>query len=264
MSDKDRRKLTGLFRYCQVYHIRPQPDEELVASVVTERLNRRQMRILHTLLEEIQDNARLEFVDVIEPQEACLRYLWYEDVHEQLAVTERTVLLVHLGYGHTLMIPWDHCQQPSSASLVRAPGMIEIDRAVAMYAGRTGAERTVGEDELLLYAQRARRAFEPNQDAVKVLGAELSADVYCDIIREQVQEIAERLARCLQAQAKAKNEVEEILLVGEGTAFAPVVDALRSARVRVPIRTLPQPIYAAARGAASKSFRAKNPELEVR
>ena len=43
---EDRRKLTGLFRYCQVYHIRPQPDEELVASVVMERLARRQMRSL--------------------------------------------------------------------------------------------------------------------------------------------------------------------------------------------------------------------------
>ncbi|RLC77372.1 MAG: hypothetical protein DRJ03_26960, partial [Chloroflexi bacterium] len=60
------------------------------------------------------------------------------------------------------------------------------------------------------------------------------------------------------------NPVDEILLVGEGTAFRPVVEAMQATRVDVPMRTLPKPTYAAARGAASKSWSAKNPDSEVR
>jgi len=262
MTNDDRRKLAGLFRYCQVYHIRPQPDETLVATVVTERLNSRERCTVQALLEQIASDARLEFVDVIEPEEACLRYLWYEDVHQKLNVENRMVLLIHLGYARTLMIPWDHCQPVDQSAL--ALGMLEIDRGVAMYAGRKGMGRTVGEDELLLYAQRVRRAFEPGQASVKIMDAELETSVYLQIIKEQVSDIANRLERFLHDSAGRMKPVDEILLVGEGTAFPPVVEAMQTARVDVPMRTLPQPTYAVARGAASKSWRAKNPDSEVR
>jgi hypothetical protein len=262
ITDDDQRKLAGLFRYCQVYHIRPQPDETLVATVVTERLNSRERRILKTLLKQIASDARLEFADVIEPEEACLRYLWYESVHQKLNVESKMVLLIHLGYARTLMIPWDHCQAINQSA--RAPGMLEIDRGVAMYAGRMGMGKTVGEDELLLYAQRARRAFEPGQPSVKIVDAELESSVYLKIIKEQVSDITSRVERFLRDSAGRMNPVDEILLVGEGTAFSPVVEAMQMAHVDVPMRTLPQPTYAAARGAASKSWRAKNKDSEVR
>lgn len=262
MTNEDSRKLAGLFRYCKVYHIRPQPDETLVATVVTERLNSRERRIFQTLLEQIASDVRLDFVDVIEPEEACLRYLWYEDVHQKLNVENKMILLIHLGYARTLMIPWDHCQTVNQSAL--APGMLEIDRGVAMYAGRMGMGKTIGEDELLLYAQRARRAFEPGQPSVKIADAELQPSVYLGIIKEQVSDIASRLECFPHDSAGRMNPVDEILLVGEGTAFPPVVEAMQTARVDVPMRTLPQPTYAAARGAASKSWRARNPNVEVR
>ena len=262
MTNDDRRKLAGLFRYCQVYHIRPQPDETLVATVVTERLNSRERRILKTLLEQIASDARLEFADIIEPEEACLRYLWYEEVHQKLNVENKMVLLIHLGYACTLMIPWDHCQPVDQSAL--APGMLEIDRGVAMHAGRMGLGKTVGEDELLLYAQRARRAFEPGQSSVKIVDAELETLVYLEIIKEQVSDIANRLERFLRDSASRMNPVDEILLMGEGAAFPPVVEAMQAARVGVPMHDLPQPTDAAARGAASKSWRARNKDSEVR
>jgi len=262
MTTKDRGNLARLFRYCQVFHIRPQRDETLVATVVTERLNSQQRRAVQTLFEQIASNANLEFVDVIEPKEACLRYLWYEDVRQKLDVENKVILLIHLGYARTLMIPWDHCQPVNQSAL--APGMLEIDRGVAMYAGRMGMEKTVGEDELLLYAQRARRAFEPSQPLVKIVDAELDTLVYLEIIKEQVSDIADRLERFLRDSAGRMNPVDEILLVGEGTAFQPVVEAMQTAQVNIPMRTLPQPTYAAARGAASKSWKAKNLDSEVR
>jgi len=262
LTGKDRFKLASLFRYCRVFHIRPQPDETLVATVVTERLNSRQRRVLQTLFEQIASDAKLEFIDVIEPEEACLRYLWYEDVRQKLDVENKMILLIHLGYARTLMIPWDHCQSVNQSAL--APGMLEIDRGVAMYAGRMGMERTIGMDELLLYAQRARRAFEPGQSSVKIVDAELETPVYLEIIKEQVSDIANRLERFLRDSAGRMSPVNEIVLVGEGTAFRPVVEAMQAARVDVPMRTLPQPTYAAARGAASKSWRTKTPDSEVR
>ena len=262
MTSEDRYKLAGLFRYCKVYHIRPQLDETLVVTVVTERLNSRERCVFQTLLEQIASDVRLQFVDVIEPEEACLRYLWYEDVHQELGVEDKTVLLVHLGYARTLMIPWEHCQTVSQSAL--APGMLDIDQAIAMYAGRMGMDRTVGMDELLLYAQRARSAFEPNQSSVKINDAELETPVYLEIIKEQVSDIAYRLEHFLHDSATRMSPVDEIILVGEGTAFPPVVEAMQVARVDVPMRTLPQPTYAAVRGAASKSWRARNPDAEVR
>ena len=147
---------------------------------------------------------------------------------------------------------------------MKSVGMLEIDRGVAMYAGRMGMGKTVGEDELLLYAQRARRAFEPGQPSVKIVDAELESSVYLKIIKEQVSDITSRLERFLRDSAGRMNPVDEILLVGEGTAFSPVVEAMQMAHVDVPMRTLPQPTYAAARGAASKSWRAKNKDSEVR
>lgn len=262
VTNDDRRKLAGLFRYCRVYHIRPQPDETLVATVVTEELNKRERRIIKTLLQQIASEARLEFADVIDPEEACQRYLWYEDVHQKLNVAEKMVLLIHLGYARTLMIPWDHCQPVGQSAL--APGMLEIDRGVAVHAGRMGLGKTVGEDELLLYGQRARRAFEPGQSLVKIVDAELEASVYLEIIKEQVYALANRLEQFLRDSASRMNPVDEILLVGEGAAFPPVVQAMQTARVGVSMRDLTQPTYAAARGAASKSWRAKNRDSEVR
>jgi len=262
MTTEDQVKLAGLFRYCQVFHIRPQRDETLVATVVTERLNSQQRRAVQTLFEQIASDAKLKFVDVIEPEEACLRYLWHEDVRQKLDVENKVILLIHLGYARTLMIPWDHCQSVNQSAL--APGMLEIDRGVATYAGRMGMKKTIGMDELLLYAQRARRAFEPGQPSVKVVDAELETPVYLEIIKERVSDIANRLERFLRDSAGRMNPVNEIVLVGEGTAFQPVVEAMQAARVDVPMRTLPQPTYAAARGAASKSWSAKNPDSEVR
>ena len=119
-------------------------------------------------------------------------------------------------------------------------------------------------DELLLYAQRARRAFEPGQPYVKIVDAELETPDYLEIINEQVSDITNRLERFLRDSAGRMNPVNEIVLVGEGTEFRPVVEAMQCARVDVPIRTLPQPTYAAARGAASKSWSVKNPDSEVR
>ena len=262
MTTNDQVKLAGLFRYCQVFHIRPQRDETLVATVVAERLNSQQRRIVQTLFEQIAPDAKLEFVDVIKPEEACLRYLWYEDVRQKLKVENKMVLLIYLGYARTLMIPWDHCQSVNQSAL--APGMLEIDRGVATYTGQMGMKKTIGMDELLLYAQRARRAFEPGQSSVKVVDAELETPVYLEIIKEQVSDIANRLERFLHDSADRMSPVDEILLMGEGTAFQPVVEAMQTAQVDIPMRTLPQPTYAAARGAASKSWKAKNPDSEVR
>ena len=136
--------------------------------------------------------------------------------------------------------------------------MMEIDRGITRRAGQMGMGRTVGMDELLLYAQRARRAFEPDQPSVKIVDVELDTSEYLAIIKEQVSDIAHRLERALRDWEGRMNRVDEILLVGEGAAFPPVVEAMKTARVDVPIRDLPQPTYAAARGAASKSWRGKN------
>jgi len=262
MTDDERSKLTHLFRYFQVYHIRPQSDEKLVATVVVEQLKSQQLCVVKTILEQIADEAKLEFLDVIDPEEACLRYLWYEDVHQKLNVEDKMVLLIHLGYARTLMIPWDHCREVEPSML--APGMMAIDRGIMEYAGQMGIGKTVGVDELSLYAQRARRAFEPDQPSVKIVDAELDTSVYLAIIKEQVSDIAHRLERALHDSEGRMNRVDEILLVGEGAAFPPVVEAMRTARVDVPMLFLRQPTYAAARGAASKSWRGKNQEAEVR
>jgi hypothetical protein len=205
----------------------------------------------------------LDFVDVIEPDEACLRYLWYEDVHQGVRAADKRILLVHLGYRHTTLISWNRCQAVEDSAL--APGMLEIDRGVAMYAGKMGMGKTVGMDELLLYAQRARRSFELSQASVKIVDNDVDTSVYLDIIREGVGDIALRLQRFLSNSVSRKKPIDQIFLTGEGAAFAPVVDAFQSAKASVPMHyDRPQPTYAAARGAAAKSWAAKNQDSEVR
>ena len=265
MVNEERNKLARLFRYCQVSHIRPQHDEELVITVATERLNNRQRRAVQTLFEQISTtNTQIEFVDVIEPEEASLRYLWYESVRQNLDVENKMIMLIHLGYARTLMVPWDHCKSVNQSAV--APGMLEIDKGIATYAERKGMKRTVGMDEMLLYSQRARRAFEVGQSSVKVVNIELENSVYLDIIEERVSDITNRFKQFLNDSADRMNPIDEILLVGEGTAFQPVVDAMKkiALQVNIPIRTLPQPTYAVARGAASKSWQSKNQNSEVR
>ncbi|NJN99261.1 MAG: hypothetical protein HC875_36795 [Anaerolineales bacterium] len=261
-SDDDQQKLANLFRYCQSSHIRPQPDETLVATLVVEQLSSEDRTAIEQTLKQLSKKAKLEFIDVTEPEEACLRYLWYEDVHQQLEVEHKMVVLVHLGYSRTFMIPWDHGKLNDQTTM--APGMLEIDRAVAMHAGRTGMSKTVGQDELLLYAQRARRGFDPDQNSVKILDAELETPIYLNIIQEQVTEISRRLERLLRNLKHWSRPVDEVLLAGEGIEFAPVRDALQSASQGIPMRFLPQPTYAMARGAASKSWKARNRDVELR
>ena len=263
LTDDDRRKLAGLFRYCQVFHIRPQPDETLVATVVTERLKQEERQAVQQFLLPMASDAGLDFVDVIEPDEACLRYLWYEDVHQGVRAADKRILLVHLGYRHTTLISWNRCQAVEDSAL--APGMLEIDRGVAMYAGKMGMGKTVGMDELLLYAQRARRSFELSQASVKIVDNDVDTSVYLDIIREGVGDIALRLQRFLSNSVSRKKPIDQIFLTGEGAAFAPVVDAFQLAKASVPMHyDRPQPTYAAARGAAAKSWAAKNQDSEVR
>ena len=261
MTARDRDRLAHLLGHCQVYHIRPRRDETLVVTLVTEGLISRQRDALLTLLEQIAPDTGLEFVDVIEPKEACLRYLWYEDVRQNLDVENKMILLIHLGYTLTLMVPWNHCQLINRT--VKAPGMLEIDRSVAGYVRQMMGDKTIGMNELLLYAQRARSAFKSSQPSVKVADFELERPAYQDIIKRQVYDITDRLERLLCDPDGVR--VDEIVLSGEGASFQPVIEAIGELScVDVPMHVLPQPTYAAAKGAASKSWLVKNPDAEVR
>jgi hypothetical protein len=262
ITSKEQGKLAKLFRYCQVYHIRPQSDEDLIATVAVEQLTSRQRAVFRALLEQVAPEAAIAFVDVIDPEEAGLRYLWYEDSRQHLGVEQRMVLLVNLGYARTLLTPWYRCQEVSQSAL--APGMLEIDRGIAMYAGSQGMNRTIGMEELLLYAQRARRAFTSNQPTVRVVERKIERSTYVDIIQERVTDIVTQLERFVRSLAKRAHPVDEILLIGEGADFPPVRKALQTACTDIPTRFLPQAIYSVARGAASKSWRSQNPDAEVR
>ena len=133
---------------------------------------------------------------------------------------------------------------------VQAPGMRQLDEAVARYAGRLGFGRTIGMDELMLYTQRARRSSVPEQREIAIVNKTIPVTEYVEIIREQVNEIAVRLGEVTRPHAR-KRLLDEILVVGEGTAFAPVSEALQAACRKVPMRVLDEPVFAVAKGAAA-------------
>lgn len=262
MTYRDRRKLSGLFRHFRLLHIQPQPGETLVTTVVIEGLNAQQRRILRMLLERITAGLGLEFIDVIEPEEASLRYLWYEDARLDLNVEDSLVLLVHLGYARTLMLLWDHCQTVESSA--QTLGMQAVDWHVAARVERM--EKAIRGNGLPLYTQRARRAFElsePDQASLKIADVDVENSLYRKIVREPASDIASRL-EVFARSADQQNQVDEILLTGEGAAFPLIRKAIEELSWDAPMRVLPHPSHAAARGAASKSWRAKNLNSEIR
>jgi len=264
LSDESRTRLARLFRYCQVYHIHPQPDEQLHAVAVFERLNRTQCdEILDILKRQVSSEARISFVGTADTEEACLQYLWYEyeGAPETLELKDKRVLLVDLGYDRTIMTPWDKAEtvEPN----VQAPGMRQLDEAVARYAGRLGFGRTIGMDELMLYAQRARRAFVPGQSEASIVNRLIPSTEYVAVIREQANEIAVRLGEVTRPHAR-KHPLDEILLVGEGTAFSPIIDTLQAAHWNVPMRVLDEPVFAVAKGAAAYCWELINSKQEER
>jgi len=251
LSGESRARLAKLFRYCQVYHIHPQPDERLYAVVTFERLSHTQCEdMLAILKQQVSSEARIGFVGTVDPEEAGLQYLWYEykNAPEKFELENKRVLLVSLGYDRTIMTPWDRTEtvEPN----VQAPGMRQLDEAVARYAGRLGFGRTIGMDELMLYTQRARRSFVPEQREIAIVNKTIPVTEYVEIIREQVNEIAVRLGEVTRPHAR-KRLLDEILVVGEGTAFAPVSEALQAACRKVPMRVLDEPVFAVAKGAAA-------------
>jgi hypothetical protein len=255
VSDAERCKLANLFQYCQVYHIRPQSDETLLATVVVEQLNDRERQDVKTLLEQVVSKAGLKLIGVIRPEEACLCYLWYPSVYQQLKIKSKMILLIHLGYACTSMILLDHGQLIDQS--VPIPGMLHIDQGVAMYLRQMGLEKTNDEEELLLYAQRTRRAFVSDQPVVKILDVELRGSVYRAIINGQAFDITNPLKSLLSGLTKWAEPVGEVLLVGEGAHFSPLREALQKACGDIIIHVLPQPTHAAAIGAASRSWQAR-------
>lgn len=262
ITEGEKTKLKFLFRYCSNY-INPQHDEKIIVTMITDDMKALQRRNIQTVLEQSSLGANLKFIDVIDPEEACRRFLWSENNRLQLGVEKKVVILLYMGYTRTLMIPLDH-QELVNQSAQQAPGMIAVDRAVTNYAVRNGLDKNNRtDDELLLHAQLARRAFTFDQSTVRILKAELPSSTYQEIVKEKVAEVAEKLEKFIKNLAEKMKPVYEIFLVGEGAAFTPVVNAIRAGCNNIPMTTLQPANHASACGAASKSFFETNPDMEA-
>lgn len=261
VSPKDKSAVSELARflkYSLVYHVKPQPDEQLHVTLVTEDLGDEELSAVLSTLQQSVNLPNVTFVSAISPQEAVLRYLWYRPATPSSApITEQSILVVHIGYVFTEFTLWIN---GSPEAPIRVQGMRQIDMGVCRYlTEHHELARTLDIGDLVIYAQRARADYEPGQERIPIFEhdrewVEMPESDYLALIQEGADDITRRLNRAMRAQG---NGFHQVIITGEGAAFGPVVGQLRNAMSAL---SLPEPIVlshsavSCAQGAAGLSY----------
>ncbi|NDJ52509.1 MAG: hypothetical protein GYB68_05400 [Chloroflexi bacterium] len=249
-------ELQSFLRYTLVYHVKPQPDEPLHISMVLEDVPNKdgQYEAILAALQQHLIMPNIHFKAIISPQEAVLRSLWYESMADSDQINSKVLLVINIGYVYTEFTMW---RLGTPERPARAQGARQIDLGVASHVGRNNpTDRTIGAEELAIHAQRARADYKTGQEPVVIFQQddtlmEIAESDYLDLVASGVDDIVSRLERLLRSQG---DEIDEVILTGEGVAFEPIRHDVAQALGDLPTRIVDQPALICARGAAGLSY----------
>ncbi len=251
-------ELSRFLKYSLVYHVKPQPDEQLYITLVTEDLSDEELTSVLNTLQQTDSLPNVFLISAISPQEAVLRYLWYRPSDGTTApIGSQTILVINIGYVFTEFTMWVNGVPETP---IRAQGMRQIDLGVChTVTGNNELARTLDIGDLVIYAQRARADYESGQEVIPIFEydeerIEMAESEYLDLIQEGVDDIIRRLNRARRAGGAS---CDQVIITGEGAAFKPVIARLLEALSALSMPTptvLAHSAVSCAQGAAGLSY----------